>query len=68
MELLLGLAIVIAVCAALAFIIREILKIVGKRRGYTPEQLPKHYHIIGVCAYFSVFWLLLFVLHFYLNS
>jgi hypothetical protein len=63
MELILGLTMVIAVCVALAIAIRFVLVVIAKRNGHAKNNMPMHYHMFGIGIYFSIFWLLLFILH-----
>ena len=68
METLLGITIVIAVCVLLAIIIRFILVVIAKRKGHSKNNMPMHYHMFGIGVYFTIFWILLYVLHRFLQS
>ena len=63
MDLLIGLTALILICIAIAVVIRVILVWIAHMHGYTAEEMPKHYHIIGVCAYFTAFWTMIIVLY-----
>lgn len=63
MDILLGLAILLVVCSLLALIVWQIVKFIAKLNGWKANDMPIHYHFIGVGAYFSIFWVLLYVLH-----
>ena len=60
MEALLGVGIVlgaILVLCLLAFSIRVVLVKIAKHKGYTADNMPMHYHVIGFGVYFSVLYL-----------
>jgi hypothetical protein len=44
----------ILILCLLAAIMRVIVVWVAKRNGYTPEQMPMHYHAFAFGAYFTI--------------
>lgn len=61
MEALLGVGIVLGAVLVLclfAFAIRITLVKIAKRNGYTADNMPMHYHVIGFGVYFSVLYLI----------
>jgi hypothetical protein len=60
MEVLLGVGIVLGavlVLCLIAFTIRRVLVWFAIRKGYTADNMPMHYHVIGFGVYFSILYL-----------